>query len=458
MEEKRDRALHVLLVPYPAQGHINPLLQFAKRLASKGIKVTLANTIYLTKSMKAETGIVTVETISDGYDDGGFESSESNEAYHERLIEFGTRTLTELIEKKNSSNFPFSCVIYDAFLPWALEVAKRLNLPGGAFFTQLCAVNVILYHVYCGKLSVIPPENGTIYVPGVMEFEVSEVPSFVSAPGTYPAFRELVLNQFSNLEKADWVFVNTFDKLEGEVVHWMEARWPVKTIGPTVPSMYLDKKVEGDNAYGLNLWNPNTGTCMKWLDKRPVASVVYVSFGSFATLGTEQMEELAWGLRGSNKYFLWVVREAEENKLPDKFVEETREKGLVVTWCPQLEVLAHKAVGCFTTHCGWNSTLEALSLGVPMVAMPQWTDQPTNAKYVEDVWRVGVRAKVDEKGIVRREEMELSIKAVMEGENGEEFKRNASKWRELAIDAVDEGGSSDRNIAEFVAILNKEDR
>ncbi|XP_077225505.1 UDP-glycosyltransferase 74F2-like [Tasmannia lanceolata] len=458
MEEKREKAPHVLVVPYPAQGHINPLLQFAKRLASKGIKVTLANTIYLTKSLKAKTGLVAIETISDGFDEGGFESSESTETYHERLKEFGTKTLTELIEKQNSSTLPFSCVIYDAFLPWALEVAKRLNLPGGAFMTQLCAINVIYYHVYCGKISVIPQESGTIYVPGVMEFEVSQLPSFVSAPGSYPAFRELLLNQFSNLEKADWVFVNTFDKLEGEVVSWMEERFPVKTIGPTVPSMYLDKKVNGDNAYGLNLWNPNTGTCMKWLDARPNASVVYVSFGSIAALGPEQMEELAWGLNGSHNYFLWVVRGAEENKLPNKFVEETREKGLVVNWCPQLEVLAHKAVGCFLTHCGWNSTLEALSLGVPLVAMPQWTDQPTNAKYVEEVWRVGVRAKLDEKGIVKREEVELSIKEVMEGENREEFKRYASKWRELAIEAVDEGGSSDKKIAEFIAILNKEDK
>ena len=161
------------------------------------------------------------------------------------------------------------------------------------------------------------------------------------------------------------------------------------------------------------------------------------------------MEELALGLKRSNRYFLWVVRETEAKKLPTNFIEETTERGLVVSWCPQLEVLSHKAVGCFVTHCGWNSTLEALSLGVPMVTMPQWTDQTTNSKFVMDVWKVGIRVKVDDKGIVTREEIELCINEVM-GEKREELKRNAIKWKKLANEALDEGGSSDKNIDEFV--------
>ncbi|MCL7041540.1 hypothetical protein MKW94_018474 [Papaver nudicaule] len=163
------------------------------------------------------------------------------------------------------------------------------------------------------------------------------------------------------------------------------------------------------------------------------------------------MEEIAWGIRNSNYNFLWVVRATEEIKLPDNFLQETSGKGLVTGWCQQLEVLAHKAVGCFVTHCGWNSILEALSLGVPMVAMPQWTDQPTNAKLIEDVWRVGVRAETDEKGMVKRDKLAESIKVVMEGDRREEIKNNAIRLQELAREAVDEGGSSDKNIDEFVS-------
>ncbi|XP_065621681.1 mogroside IE synthase-like [Quercus suber] len=163
------------------------------------------------------------------------------------------------------------------------------------------------------------------------------------------------------------------------------------------------------------------------------------------------MDELTRGLKNSNCHFLWVVGESEQKKLPPNFLEKILENGLVVSWCPQLEVLAHKAIECFMTHCRWNSTLEALSLGVPMVAMPQWTDQPTNAKFIVDVWKVGVRIKLDERGIATKEEIELCIREVIEGERGKQMKMNSVRWKELAKEAVDKGESSDKNIEEFVA-------
>jgi pathogen-inducible salicylic acid glucosyltransferase len=155
-------------------------------------------------------------------------------------------------------------------------------------------------------------------------------------------------------------------------------------------------------------------------------------------------------LKNCGRYFIWVVRESEKGKIPKGFVESSLEKGLIVTWCQQLEVLAHEAVGCFVTHCGWNSTLEALSLGVPIIAMPIWTDQTTNAKFVVDVWKIGVKGVADEKGVVRRETIEDCVKEIMETEKGNEMKKNAMKCKSVAKDCVDEGGSSDENITEFV--------
>lgn len=230
--------------------------------------------------------------------------------------------------------------------------------------------------------------------------------------------------------------------------------WPLKTVGPAIPSIYLDKSLQDDRDYGINLFKPNTQVCLSWLDDKPTNSVIYVSFGSMAELDTSQMEELARGLKNSNKHFLWVVRDSEMAKLPPGFAEQSCSKvGLIVPWGPQLEILAHGSTGCFVTHCGWNSILEALSLGVPMVAIPQWTDQGTNAKFVEDVWRVGVRVSKDEDGTIARGEIERCVREVMEGEGGKEIKRNAEKWRKLAKEAVDEGGSSDRNINDFVGKL-----
>ncbi|KAK2990339.1 hypothetical protein RJ640_003611 [Escallonia rubra] len=438
---------HALVLPFPVQGHINPMLQFSKRLASKGLKVTLVAT---TNSVQAPDNSIDIEYIPDGSD----QTDQKKDAGLERFKSVASRVLPDLIEKLNGyGSCPVKLVVYDSILPWALDIAHELGLCGASFFTQSCAVSAIYYHMSHGSLEIGSLEGENVVLPSMPLMGVKDLPSFISDMDAYPALLRLVLDRFSNFEKADWLLFNSFDKLECEVVNWMASQWPTKTVGPTIPSMYLDKRLEDDKDYGLSLFKPGDEDCIKWLDTKESGSVVYVSFGSLANLGEDQMEELACGLKQSNRYFLWVVRASEESKLPTNFATEASEKGLVVNWCPQLKVLAHPAMGCFMTHCGWNSTLEALSLGVPMLAVPQWTDQPTNAKYVVDIWEAGVRVKVDEKGMIRREEIEMCIREVMEGERGNELKRNAVKWKEFAKEAVDEGGSSDKHIDEFISEL-----
>lgn len=234
---------------------------------------------------------------------------------------------------------------------------------------------------------------------------------------------------------------------------WLSSHWPLTTVGPAIPSMYLDKKLPNDKQYGISLYKPEAEACLNWLDDRDSGTVVYVSFGSVDKLDQEYIDKICRGLLQSNYYFLWAIRDCEREKLSIGFNSESSEKGLIVSWCPQLDVLAHKAVGCFMTHCGWNSTLEALSLGVPMVAVPVWFDQPTNGKYIADVWQVGVRVPVDESGMVSSKDVAACIKDAMEGDKKEEITENALKWKGLAIEAMDEGGSSDQNIDDFISKL-----
>ncbi|KAK0586164.1 hypothetical protein LWI29_002080 [Acer saccharum] len=457
--EKRGCNPHVLILPNPSQGHINPILQFARRLVSKGIKVTLLITVYLSKSMHAadlECSIA-IETISDGFDDTGSKDAGSIEACFTSFRINGSRTLAELIEKLANNGQPATAIVYDGLLPWALDVAKQFELFKVAFFTQSCAVNSICYHLNRGLVPLPLSDQSLVSIPELPLLFPSDTPFFYFVDGfgmvTPSGSHELLGNQFSNIDQADWVLFNTFYKLEEKTVDWMAKLWKVGTVGPTLPSMYLDKRIEDDIDYGVKLFKPKTSDCMNWLNDKPVGSVVYVSFGSVAKLGPEQMEELAWGLKGSNCYFMWVVRDSTETKLPNNFVEETLDKGLIVSWSPQLAVLAHESIGCFVTHCGFNSVLEALSFGVPMVAMPRFFDQTTNAKFVEDVWGSGIRVLPDEKAIVGRHVFKKAIKEIMEGEKGKEIKKNAMIWKELAKEAIDEGGSSDTNINEFVAKL-----
>lgn len=242
--------------------------------------------------------------------------------------------------------------------------------------------------------------------------------------------------------------------LLGQVVDSMSKMNPVLTIGPTIPSLYLDNRVNNDSEYGINLYHLDPSTSIDWLNTKPEGSVIYIAFGSMAAIDQKQMEELAWGFNNTNSYFLWVVRDSELPKLPENFIANVpADKALIVNWSPQLKVLSHKAVGCFFTHGGWNSTIEALSLGMPMVVMPQWTDQTMNAKLIVDVWKVGKRVRVGEDGVVSREEIEGCVREVLEWEKGKEMKENAMKWSDLAKEAVSEGGTSDKVIDEFISTL-----
>ncbi|KAL1544842.1 UDP-glycosyltransferase 74F2-like [Salvia divinorum] len=454
-KERNTQKPHILAIPYPSQGHVNPMHQFCKRLVFKGAKTTFALTKFIIKSFNPKSDSVAIETISDGFDEGGFGQAADVSDYLMRMEQAGSKTLEDLIQSYQSSNNPIDCIVYDAFLPWALEVAKKYDIKGAAFFTQACVVNYVYYYAHHGLLELpVTAASTPVELPGLPPLDLPDLPSFIYKHGTYPAYFEMVLSQFSNLEKADFVVVNTFYKLEEKIVDSMTKVCPLLTIGPTLPSSYLDGRIENDNKYDINLFKPEDCTrIMHWLEKKAARSVVYIAFGSMDNLPKPQMEEIAWGLRNSNFDFIWVVRTQDrEEKIPADFVGALVDKALFVHWSPQLEVLSSKAVGCFFSHGGWNSTTEALSLGVPMVVMPQWTDQTTDAKLVQDIWGVGVRVRVGKDGLVGREEVEGCLREVMEEERGKEMKRNASKWRDLAKEAVAEGGTSDLDIFNF---LNK---
>ncbi|CAL9128138.1 unnamed protein product [Musa textilis] len=441
----------ILLLPYPSQGHINPMLQFGKRCAAQGASAILATTRFILNTTRPQPGPVHLAAISDGCDRAGYAEVSSIPVYLDRLERVGSETLEGLIRSEAAAGRPVRLLVYDAFLPWAGDVGRRLGLATAAFFTQSCAVNALYFHVWEGRLRV-PVQAAVLDLPGLPRLRPRDLPSFLpDRDSIYPAYLQLVLNQFKNLEKADEVLVNTFYELEPQESEYLKVVSGARTIGPTVPSRHLDGRFPSDSHYGFHLLAPSVAPCMNWLDSKPPASVVYVSFGSMAALCQEQVEELAQGLSATGKHFLWVVRSSEADKLPPGFVEGCGDRGLVVPWSPQLEVLAHPATGCFLTHCGWNSMVEGLSLGVPMVAMPQWTDQPTNAMYVEEVWGVGVRVREDGEGLVRRVEVEWCVREVMEGDRSSEMRRNAARWRTLAKAAASQNGSSDKNIVELIA-------
>ncbi|KAK3132927.1 hypothetical protein QOZ80_6AG0529660 [Eleusine coracana subsp. coracana] len=455
-----NSGVHVLLISYPSQGHINPLLQLGKRLAAHpGVRCTLAVTRFvLAQSNTPSTGAVHVVAFSDGCDLRGYDEAGDEATFLARLESSGSATLDGLLVAEAALGRPVRAVMYDSFLTWE---DNRRGAACAAFFMQACAVNVAFAHAWAGRVE-LPVVEGTgnkalpELLPGLPEagLEPGDFPTFLTKPdGGCRAYLDLVLQQCRGFEEADHVLINSFYELEPKEAEYMASQWGAKTVGPTVPSAYLDNRLPDDVSYGFHFYTPMTAESKTWLDARPASSFVYVSFGSLAAPSSDQMAEVAEGLRNSGKPFLWVVRASETPKLPQGFIDEVKGRGLVVTWSPQLEVLAHPAVGCFVTHCGWNSTMEALGIGVPMIAMPQWSDQPTNAKYIEDFWRVGVKLRPDAEGVVKKEEVERCVREVMEGKMSHEYRKNATSLSDKAKKAMSEGGRSDSNIVEFLGKL-----
>ncbi|KAL1561416.1 UDP glycosyltransferase 9-like isoform X2 [Salvia divinorum] len=437
---------HVLVLPCPAQGHINPALAFANRLASTSLSVTVLITTDLinkaTVSSSSSSSSVSIALISDGKE--AVEGPETFEAEFKRARAVLSPNLAEFIDHNRSSASPAKLLVYDSTMPWAMDVARARGLLCAPFFTMSAAVSAIFYHLKNGGLKYPYEECEEVCLPSLPRLGAKDLPSLSMFINSSQTVLKLLCDQFSNLEKADWVFFNTFDMLEREIVEWMARKWPIKTIGPTI---LLNKKDNNNNNHTtINLFEPKQDSCTQWLDSKETDSVVYVSFGSLASLGEPQMEELAHGLAASRLHFLWVVRASEADKLPQGF--DPGEKGLVVAWCDQLEVLSHRAVACFVSHCGWNSTLEAVGHGVPVVALPQCADQTTDAKFLEDVWGVGVVVRGCE-----REEIAACIEGVVGGERGAEMRRKARELKKLAKEAVECGGTSASNIQCFVEEL-----
>ncbi|XP_059630345.1 crocetin glucosyltransferase, chloroplastic-like [Cornus florida] len=451
----------ILLVTVPGQGSINPSLQFAKHLVAMGVKVTFATSLSAIQRMNKNAPILqalTLAPFSDGYDNG--KEVVKIENYLSSLRIHSSQAVANLISASADEGCAFTHVVYTTTMPWVAEVAHELHIPSTLLWVQPATIVDIYYYYFNGYGDVITKNSYDpfcpIELPGLPLLTSRDLPSILQPNPTDSSSFLSVIKKHLDILDAEinpQVLVNTFDTLESDALRAIK-KLNMIAIGPLIPSAFLDGKDTSDTSFGGDMFQKSTGY-IEWLNSKPESSVVYASFGSLSVLSKKQMEEMAHGLLESRRPFLWVVRKTDqtgrnmENEV--SCIEELEKQGMMVTWCSQVEVLSHPSLGCFVTHCGWNSTLESLVSGVPMVVFPQRADQGTNAKLITDVWDTGVGVTVNEEGIVEREEFKRCIEMVMgDGDTGKEMRRNAKKWKELAREAVKEGGSSDMNIKAFV--------
>ncbi|CAK9171972.1 unnamed protein product [Ilex paraguariensis] len=263
---------------------------------------------------------------------------------------------------------------------------------------------------------------------------LKDFPSFIRTTDPNDFFFKFILSEIEKAKKASAIIFNSFDELEHDVIDALSSILPpIYSVGP-LPILQNHIQDNDLKLLGLNLWKEES-ECLQWLDSKEHKSVVYVNFGSVTVMTPNQMIEFAWGLANSNQNFLWIIRSdlviGDLAVLPPEFVEEIKDRGLLAGWCPQEKVLGHPAIGGFLTHCGWNSTLESISAGVPMICWPFFADQQTNCWFCCTQWGIGMEIEND----ATRNKIESLVRELMNGERGKEVKNKALDWKQKAEEA-----------------------
>ncbi|XVF09961.1 hypothetical protein REPUB_Repub07fG0142600 [Reevesia pubescens] len=305
-------------------------------------------------------------------------------------------------------------LIIDLFCYPALEIAAKLNIPAYCFFTSNASCLALYLH--------IP----------------------------------------THLAKSAGTIINTFETLEPKAVKALSEGFSIPD-GPskTPPVFCVGPLID------TNIGRNKGAECLKWLDTQQSQSVVFLCFGSMGLFSKEQLIEIAIGLEKSGQRFLWVVRNPPSNSkrqvftegpdpaletlLPEGFLDRTSDRGLVVkAWAPQADVLSHESVGGFVTHCGWNSVMESICAGVPMVAWPLYAEQKFNKIMLVEEMKLALPVNESESGLVRAEEVENRVRELMETEEGKAIRDRAMAKRDEAVAALSEGGPSVAALAQLV--------
>ncbi|KAF8780632.1 hypothetical protein HU200_001234 [Digitaria exilis] len=470
---------HALVIPYPAQGHVIPLLELAHTLVDRGFTVTFANTEFNHRRViaamadtakhggaaAAQLDRIRLVSMPDGMEPG--EDRNNLVRLTVLMAEHMAPRVEDFIlqSHRHGDAEPIMCMVADYNVgTWALDVARRTKIKSAAIWPASAAVLASLLSIdELIHRNIIDANDGSALTQGTFRLS-PEMPEMHTAhlawncignhEGQEALFRYLI-GGVRAVEGCDFILCNSFHGAEEGTF----ARFPkVLPVGP-----FLTGERDG-KAVG-HFWRPEHDACLSWLDKQPARSVVYVAFGSSTMFDTRQFKELAMGLELCGRPFLWVVRpdivHGDVHEYPDGFFSSedggkgggvvAGGRGMVVSWSPQQAVLAHKAVGCFVTHCGWNSTMEGVRNGVPFMAWPYFADQFVNQVYICDVWKVGLKAEADESGVITKEHIAGRVEELM---SDKDMRERVEGMKKLAHESVKEGGTSHDNFDLFVQAMN----
>ena len=458
----------VAVVPFPAQGHLNQLLHLALHLALRGLPVHFAAPAEHVRQAKARLhgwgagalrGIEFHELAISEYESPPPDpAADSPYPSHllplfEAFVADAPASVAALLRGISASHRRV-VVLYDVMTAFSAEEAARL--PNGEGFAFHCTAASIL----ASGLDL----DGGLQLRMGNAHGFADIPPQGFVPDKHLEFIGKQARSHQTVPSSAGVIMNTSRALEGEFIDFVTERLgaagkKVFSIGPLNPVLDANAPEQVAERHG----------CLDWLDKQPAASVLYVSFGSVSSLRGEQIEELAAALRDSKQRFIWVLRDADRGnvfadsgesrhaKFMSEFTKQTEGTGLLITdWAPQLEILAHPATAAFLSHCGWNSTMESMSYGKPILAWPMHSDQPWDAELVCKYLKTGFLVRPCEKhaevipAAAIREVIEMMV-----SEEGLAVRQRAVALGEAVRASAAAGGSSQKDLEDFIAHITR---
>uniref|UniRef100_A0ACD5X764 Uncharacterized protein n=1 Tax=Avena sativa TaxID=4498 RepID=A0ACD5X764_AVESA len=481
---RSTKKLRLLLVPFFATSHIEPFTHLAIRLAAAAspsvaveatVAVTPANVPIVQSLLERhyygkhhDAAAVNIATYPfpavDGLPRGVENLGKAAPADSWRIDAAAfSDTLTRPAQEALIREQAPDALVSDVHFVWNVRVADELGVPC-VMFNVIGAFSLLAMRHLAGddasssssSSSSDPDAAAAVVVPRFpgppIRIPRTELPEFLRKKGRV----DFMNNTFYPAQAGCFGFaINTFSDLEQQYSDLHMRGGYVKRayfIGP------VSLRPSSSSAAGANSEQHH---CIDWLDSKPNRSVVYLCFGSFVPVSDAQLDELALGLEASGESFLWVVRSATWTP-PARWEERVRDRGMVVTaWAPQTAILGHRAVGAFVTHCGWNSVLETVAAGVPVLTWPVVFEQFITERLLTEVLGIGVRLWPHGAGLrsTRHAEHELvpaqavarAVKAFMRpGGPGEAARNRVMDLAGKAHAAMAEGGSSQRDIRRLV--------
>ncbi|XP_061355108.1 UDP-glucose iridoid glucosyltransferase-like [Gastrolobium bilobum] len=423
-----NQSYRLVLIPPPFQGHITPMLQLATILHSKGFSITVV-LVHFNSPDPSNYPNFSFLPLFDGLSDIHISSTnfiDITSTLNTKCIPHLKELLVDQMKKANAKHEKIACIIYDGLLYCIDSVARELKLPSIVFRTT-SATNLLTYHAFAqlqsnGYLPVQDSRSCDL-VPGLDPLRFKDLPIFNS---TNP---DVFLQQSAKTIAVTplGVICNTVDCLEESSLDQLRQLYKV-SLFPIGPLHLIAKDSLISNSFMRENYS-----CIDWLNDQARKSVLYISLGSIASWDEKELTEVAWGLANSWQNFLWVIRPGTINdvsewleSLPEDVKVAVAKRGCIVEWAPQDEVLAHQAVGGFWSHCGWNSTLESLCEGVPILCQPYFGDQRVNARLLSHVWRVGLEWS----NIIERNEIEGAVRRLMVNPEGKEMGQRAVELKD----------------------------